>query len=283
MHILIFDRDDAVAALLKSKLAAPGRDITVRTGATQTEGQVEARPVDVIFVDPAPHRNAEQAIIALRRQIPTHAYVVLMGTDVTPDQGLAAGANDVLRKPFDPTDIALRMDNAERLLDLQRRLNDPDDDFPSGGGVIAKSAFCQLFLSAVDRADRYGERSYVIRMALRNYNQIKVMDSDHAADVAAATVAQHIVRMRRQSDILGQIGPYEYALLLQRPTDADEPKDATLRFADRLVRSLELARRTPVPIEILLTLIEIPTGASAVVHEACIGTQDEITRRGGVG
>ncbi len=283
MHILIFDRDEAVAALLKSKLAAPGRDITLRAGTADSIAPLDPRSVEVIFVDPSPHKNAEQAIITLRRQIPTQAYVVLMGTDVTPEQGLAAGANDILKKPFNPGDIALRMENAERLRELQRRLNDPDDDFPSGGGVIAKSAFCQLFLSAVDRADRYGERSYVIRMALRNYNQIKVMDSDHAADVAAATVAQHIVRMRRGSDILGQIGPYEYALLLQRPVGSDEPTEATLRFADRLARSLELARRTPVPIEILLTLVEIPTGASALMHEVCIGTQDEISRRGGLG
>lgn len=267
MKILIIDRDENAANLLRSRLEQPGVTITVIAGKTDAVESLEAKPVDVVFIDPAPLNNARQLIIDIRRRIPTHTYIVLTGHDLEPDAGLAAGANDILVKPLVPAQIEEKITSARLLLDIQRQLNDPREDFPSGGGIIAKSAFCQLFLSALERADRYTERAYIMVIALRNYNQIKVMDGDYAADVAAATVAQQIARIRRQSDILGQIGKYEYALLLQRPAYADEPKDAALRFTDTLANSTELAKLTKIPIEILITLMEVPTGYSPAQHE----------------
>lgn len=270
MKILVIDHDENTANLLKSRLEALGGQVTIVAGKSDALDAVEAKPIDMVFIDPAPLNNARQLIISLRRRIPTHTYVVLMGIDVLPETGLTSGANDILNKPFAPDHIAKRVENAQRLLDTQRRLNDPREDFPSGGGIIAKSAYCQLFLSAIDRADRYAERTYMMLISLRNYNQIKVQDGDYAADVVAATMAQQIVRIRRQSDILGQTAKYEYALLLQRPAYEAEPNDATLRFADTLANSDELARLTKVPIDILITLLEVPSGYSPSTHEITV-------------
>jgi PleD family two-component response regulator len=193
-----------------------------------------------------------------------------MGTDLSLKDAMAAGANDVLVKPFIPNNINQAIENATQLLSVQRRLNDPSEDFPSGGGVIAKSAFCQLFLSALDRADRYAEQSYVMFMSLRNYNQLRVNDSDRAADTAAATLAQQLVRIRRQSDILSQTGKHEYALLLQRPLYATEPMDAAMRFADTLSASPDLLATSKAPVELLVTLMEAPSGHILARHEITV-------------
>ena len=67
------------------------------------------------------------------------------------------GCNDLLKKPVSGEKLIVKSENAERMVGLVERIGDDSEDFPSAGGVIAKSAFNQLFLSSIDRADRYGE------------------------------------------------------------------------------------------------------------------------------
>lgn len=270
MKILIIDRDDSTANLIKTRLDQLGVESKVMAAKNEAIDSLVHHPVDMVFLDPSPLNNARQLVISIRRKLPTYVHVVLMGPDLTLKDAMAAGANDVLVKPFVPKNINDCVDNARRLLDIQHRLNDPDEDFPSGGGVISKSAFCQLFLSAIDRADRYAEQSYVMFLSLRNYNQIKVNDSEFAANTAGAMLAQQLARIRRQSDILAQTGKHEYALLLQRPVYPTEPVEAAMRFADTLTYNKDLLATTKAPVDIMVSLVEIPSGHQSAAHEVTV-------------
>lgn len=270
MKILIIDRDDSAANLIKTRLDQLGMDAHIIAAKNDAIDSLGTQPVDMVFLDPSPLNNARQLVISIRRKLPTYIHIVLMGNEITLKDAMAAGANDVLVKPFIPQNINDCAENARRLLDIQRRLSDPAEDFPSGGGVISKSAFCQLFLSAIDRADRYAEQSYIMFMSLRNYNQIKVNDSEFAANTTSAMLAQQLARIRRQSDILAQTGKHEYALLLQRPNYPTEPTEAALRFADTLTASKELLGTTSTPVELLVTLVEIPSGRLDALHEVSV-------------
>lgn len=270
MKILIIDRDESTANLVKTRLELAGHQPTVSTAKADAIEGLSTKPVDLVFLDPSPLTNARQLVISIRRKLPTYTYIVLMGPDITPRDAFAAGANGALVKPFSPQQIVDHTGNADRLLNIMRRLNNPDEDFPSGGGVIAKSAFAQLFLSAIDRADRYTEQSFIIFMSLRNFNQIKVHDTDNAAQMVSATLARQLSRIRRQSDILAQTGPHEYALLLQRPNYPTEPVDAALRFADTLAKNTDLYAATKIPVELSIELLEVPSGRLLAGHDVTV-------------
>lgn len=270
MKIQIIDRDDSTANLIKARLEQASHKVTVSAVKTDAIEGLSSQPVDMVFLDPAPLNNARQLVISIRRKLPTYTYIVLMGPEITPRDAIAAGANDAMPKPFSPQQILTCTDNAARLQGILHRLNNTDEDFPSGGGVIAKSAFCQLFLSAIDRADRYTEQSYVMFMSLRNYNQIRVNDTEYAANTASATLARQLSRIRRQSDILAQTGPHEYALLLQRPNYPTEPIEAAMRFADTLAGNNELQAASKNPVEILIDLVEVPSGNLLACHELTV-------------
>ena len=80
-------------------------------------------------------------------------------------------------------------------------------------------------------------------------------------------MAKHLVRLRRQSDIIGQTRRNEYVLLMQRPAYETEPVDAANRFAEALSKCIDIAGSNPMmEVELTVSLMALPTGAITVAH-----------------
>lgn len=266
MKILLVDRDDVVLQMVGAKLKAGGHEVFFEGSKNAAIDRLAHETYDVIMLDPAPLTSARPIILNIRRSVGNYPYIFLMSTDITKEEAVKAGCNDLLKKPLDPDDFDHQMENAGFFSALVKRIGDDSEDFPSAGGVIAKSAYNQLFLSAIDRADRYGERSYTLFITMTNYRDILEMDGAYAAEYAVAKLSQYLVRLRRQSDIIGQTAKYEYALLLQRPLYETEPLEAANRFAEALAKYEGMAMNGPAKPEIAVTLVEIPSGRKVVEH-----------------
>ena len=266
MKILVIDRDEISANLLKSRLEPVGHQVTYHAVRSEGALDVAKSDFDVVFIDPSPMTNPKPMVVNVRRHIRYYPYMVLMSESFNKDQALGFGFNDLLSKPFNPLRIDETIESAKRFLDIAKHLRDGSEDFPSAGGIISKSAINQLFLSCIDRADRYSERTYALFICLKNFKQISVQTGTYEAEVASAKMAQHIVRLRRASDIIGQVNANEFALLLLRPTDEKEPIEAAARFADSLATCSDILSKPDMHVEILVTLVEIPTGAQLAEH-----------------
>ncbi len=266
MKILVVDRDEMSASLLKSRLEPLGHLVTYSPAKSDAVEEFSKADFDVIFVDPSPSTNPKPMVVNLRRQIRYNPYMVLMSEGFSEEAALGFGFNDYLPKPMDLSKIDQKIENAKHFLSIVQHLRDGSQDFPSAGGIIAKSAINQLFLSCIDRADRYAEKTYALFIGLENFKQIAVESGPYEAEVAGARLAQHIVRLRRASDIIGQISTNEYALLLLRPVDAQEPIEAAARFADSLSMCHDILSKAEMKVEIGVRLVEIPSGARLAEH-----------------
>ena len=224
MKILIVDREGITAQLMKARLEPLGHQIKEETSKNNAVELLANERFDMIFVDPMPLTSARPVILNIRRASSNYPYVLHMATEGTQIEAIQSGANDFIAKPIDPESLDKKVESAKRLTALIKRIGDDKEDFPSAGGIIAKSAFNQLFLSAIDRADRYGERTYIVFIRLSNYQDIAEREGPYAADYAVAKLSQYLVRLRRQSDIIAQTERFEYALLLQRPLYETEPE-----------------------------------------------------------
>jgi PleD family two-component response regulator len=260
MRVLIVDRDELSSRMLAAKLAAEGHEAVEQGSKNDALEMVAKDRFDVLMIDPAPLTSPRPVILNIRRNIQNYPYIVLMSEAIALEEAIKSGANDVLAKPLDLTGLPETMANAALLTTLVSRISDDSEDFPSAGGVIAKSAFNQLFLSALDRADRYGEKSYIIFIAMENFAEIQGLDGAYAAEYALARLSQFLVRQRRQSDIIGQTAKAEYALLLQRPGYETEPEEAAQRFAQALQDAPDLTASGASEVRLSLSLIELPTG-----------------------
>lgn len=266
MKILVIDRDALSTQLIRSRLEVKGHEIVEEAVKNNAITLLEQDTYQVVFIDPAPLNNARPVILGIRRAMRAYPYIILMGQDIPREDALRAGANEVMVKPLDHSSLENVMENAERLTALIKRIGDESEDFPSAGGVIAKSAFNQLFLSCIDRADRYGERSFLVFIGIKNYQEILSMDGAYAAEYASAKLSQYLVRLRRQSDIIAQTGKNEFCLMLQRPMYETEPMEAANRFADALRRFDDICASDNVKVEVSIRLIDLPVGHKHVEH-----------------
>ena len=267
MKILVIDRDDMSANLIRARLEPVGHKITYLANKAEGLDTITHNDFDAVFIDPSPQLHPKPMIVQIRRMVRYYPYMVLLSSSLSLTDALANGLNDVIPKPFDPIHLDGVVENAARLQGLIRHLADDRIDFKSSGGVIAKSAFNQLFLSCIDRADRYGERAFVLFVSIDNYQDIIDKFGVTEAEIAAAKMAQNVVRLRRASDIIGQTRVNEYALLLIRPSTETEPQDAASRFAESLSKLVDMASQPMMDIEIAVRLVDLPAGHLIAEHK----------------
>jgi hypothetical protein len=79
-------------------------------------------------------------------------------------------------------------------------------------------------------------------------------------------MAHHMVRMRRQSDIIGQTGVNEYSILLQRTENTKEALDAANRFAATFDEIEDFLPSDGHEVKIRIHLTHLPTGALHFDH-----------------
>ena len=261
MRILIIDRDTMYSNLMASKMRAAGHEVIETSIKHDGIEQIDAKQIDAVYFDPSPMTDPKPILLQVRRMVHTYPYMVMMSEGADRAAGIQAGCNDGLSKPLDSAALAVSLENAERMADLIRRIGDESYDFPSAGGVISKSAFNQLFRSAIDRVARYSETSHVLFISIPNYHDIKMDDGKYAADYAVSKLALNLVRLRRQSDILAQTGENEYALLLQRPQNDTESLDAAKRFSTALDDQGDISSNGITDLLIDVKLVDLPTGA----------------------
>jgi len=265
MKILIIDRDNVASQLIGSKLKAEGHDVTQETVKNEALERIEkGEHFDVIFVDPSPMKDARAIVVNIRRSSHTYPYIVIMASednqDIDLEKTLEMSANSFIRKPIDNLLVSDTVAQADYLKQLIERIGDESEDFPSAGGVISKSAFNQLFLSSLDRGSRYSELSYVLSIGIENYEEIKTMDGQYNADYVSSKLANTLVKLRRQSDIIGQTGQNEFSLLLMRTQSPNEAKDAAARFASNLEEIEDLSPSPSIAVKLYVRLTSLPNG-----------------------
>ena len=268
MKILVIDRDQLASQMITTRLEADGHEVETQSVKNEGLERVGKENFDIIFVDPSPMKDARVMALNIRRTAMNYPYLMFMTADEEADfaEVMQMGCNDYILKPIDQVELSTKIQNAQRLQSLFDRLGDTREDFPSAGGVISKSAFNQLCLSAMERGGRYNELAFVLAIKVENYKEIKDMDGAYNADFSVSKMAHHMVRLRRQSDIIGQTGVNEYSILLQRTKNNQEAMDAAQRFAATFDEIDDFLPADGSEISIRIMLTHLPTGACPFDH-----------------
>lgn len=263
MEILVIDRESLTNQLISSKLGAKGHKVVAETNKNAAFDLIREGAFDCVLIDPAPMAEARPVIIGIWKNIrtPVKPYIMLLSKSATAEEAILAGTNDVLNKPLSTQDLEQKIGNAARLLDIGRKLASAENDVHSSGGMIGKNAFNQLFLSATDRAFRYGERSLIVFIHLTNQAEMQERLAPEVYDTVIEKLTAQMTFMRRQSDVIARISPQDFAILLQRPQYETEPVDAINRFSETLNKFCQGFEDPAMMPQLHLTLIDLPQGA----------------------
>jgi CheY-like chemotaxis protein len=268
MRLLVIDRDRVSAQLIEQRLQAFGHEIVYEPSKNEALERMGSEAFDMVLVDPAPLATIRPFIISLRRALPRQfIYVALMAHGAARSEAITSGMCDAIQKPLDPDRLPLYADNAGRMVDLVRRLGDESTDYPNSGGILGKSAMNQLFLTSLDRADRYGEQSFMLFVSLRNYAAVRGTLGEDGAEEMVRNVGAYLGKVRRQSDITGRTGVAEFGSLILRPMRETEPHDAAARFSEIMTRDRATMAVNNVMPEFDLRLVNIPTGEIQAKYE----------------
>jgi len=263
MEILVIDRESLTNQLISSKLGAKGHKVVAETNKNAAFDLIREGSFDCVMVDPAPMAEARPVIIGIWKNIrtPVKPYIMLLSKTATSEEAVLSGTNDVLNKPLSTQDLEQKVGNAERLLAIGRALASTDNEVHSSGGMIGKNAFNQLFLSATDRAFRYGERSLIVFIHMTNQTALQGSLAPDVYNNVIEKLTAQMTFMRRQSDVIARISPQDFAILLQRPQYESEPVDAINRFAETLNKFCQTFEDPAMVPQLHLTLINLPQGA----------------------
>jgi two-component system, OmpR family, phosphate regulon response regulator OmpR len=112
-HLLVVDDDKRIRELLKRYLGESGFRVSVAANAAEARRLLDGMDFDLLIVDVMmPGESGVSFTKSLRetREIPILMLTALSETDNRID-GLSAGADDYLSKPFDPRELNLRINN----------------------------------------------------------------------------------------------------------------------------------------------------------------------------
>ncbi len=263
MHILVIDRESLTNQLIAAKLQSLGHTVVVEPSKNDAFDKIKAGNFDCIMFDPAPLSDARPVMLGIWKSTPKNGpkpYLLFLSKTATAEEAIMSGTNDVLVKPFSSTDIETKIGNAERLLDIMAHLAH-EDNVHSTGGMIGKAAFNQLFLSAIDRSFRYGERSLVVFISMANYDEVVAASGAEAAEASLAKLTEKVTFMRRQSDVIGRLSTQDFAILLQRPQYETEPLDAFTRFCEILEKFRDGYENKAAAPTLEVSLVSLPQGS----------------------
>jgi two-component system, OmpR family, phosphate regulon response regulator OmpR len=110
-HLLVVDDDDRIRTLLKRYLSGLGHGVTVAKDAAQARTMIDSLVFDLIILDVMmPGEDGVSLTRALRAERDTPIILLTALGDANHRiEGLSAGADDYLPKPFEPEELALRV------------------------------------------------------------------------------------------------------------------------------------------------------------------------------
>jgi two-component system response regulator MprA len=150
MRILVVDDDPAVSGALQRALRLDGYEVTLAGDGPQALEELAIRPPDAVILDIGlPTIDGLDVCRRMRAASDDTPVLMLTARDAIEDrvQGLDAGADDYVVKPFALAELLARL----RAL-LRRRPEDPGETL----------TFMDLSLDPVTREARRGDRSFTV-------------------------------------------------------------------------------------------------------------------------
>ncbi len=150
-------------------------------------------------------------------------------------QGLEAGADDYLIKPFDPAELKARLNTGRRILRLQAELITAREAMrlqatrDSLTGVYNRGAILDTLDRELARGRREGRPVGVVLADIDHFKRINDTHGHQAGDAVLRGFASRVGGVIRPSDLVGRYGGEEFLLVL--PGCGEE---ATLRVCERV-------------------------------------------------
>ncbi|MBA3973961.1 MAG: diguanylate cyclase response regulator [Candidatus Solibacter sp.] len=196
----------------------------------------------------------------------TYTYLILLTSKSQREdivEGMGAGADDYVVKPFDKHELDVRLRAGRRILDLQMELMQAQEALRDQAtkdpltGCWNRRVILEVLERETVRAEREKRSLSLVMLDLDHFKTVNDTYGHGAGDEALRQVTQRVMGVIRGYDAIGRIGGEEFLIVLP---GCDEL--CALSHAERLRRMVE---RTPVAVEGQEIWITVSVGATSLL------------------
>lgn len=268
MRILVADDDRLTLESLTERLGRGGHHVTACENGDEawTRATDQEPGFDMMVLDwMMPGIDGLELCRRLRKQTDRpYVYLIVMTVKGTPEdvvEGLDAGADDYLVKPFSWEELDARVRAGGRIVALQNQLIDAREALRVQAmqdpltGILNHGAIMDSLLREVARADR---ESSPLSLILADLDDFKRINDEHGHVVGDKVLVEVARRMRsclRPYDSVGRYGGEEFLTVLPNT----EPGDA-VTLAERVRTAIS---STPFRVERLEVKVTLSQGVTS--------------------
>jgi diguanylate cyclase (GGDEF)-like protein len=152
-----------------------------------------------------------------------YVYVLLLTARAKSEdlvEGMDAGADDYLTKPFDAHELRVRLRAGSRIIALQEQLMRAREELrvqathDSLTGLLNRAAILEILQSECARANREGQPVALLLIDVDHFKQINDVHGHLAGDAVLREVAARMKSAVRRYDAVGRYGGEEFLIVL---------------------------------------------------------------------
>jgi len=248
-RVLIAEDDPISLRLVEVMLAKWGYEPVLANDGMQAWEVLQAEdPPRVAILDwMMPHKDGPTVCRELRKQTDRPYVYVLLLTARTQEkdlvEGLDAGADDYLTKPFSAGELRARLFAGERIVSVQRQLTAAREALREQAirdaltGLFNRRYLEEALGRELRRAGHGDERLSVLMLDLDHFKNLNDLNGHPAGDAVLKQVGMTLERHTRREDIVCRYGGEEFVVILP-----GAPVSVASRRADDLRRAVRRAR-----------------------------------------
>jgi len=226
LKALIADDNSVSRLLLERLLSKWGYEvIQANDGAQAWEVLQKEDPPRLVILDwMMPGMSGPEVCLEARKRVASaYAYILLVTSkedkqDVI--QGLEAGADDYLTKPFFPEELRARIRVGLRILELEDKLIAATDVLQYKAthdeltGLLNRASIADFLRRELERSKRHGGVCGVILADLDHFKSVNDTLGHGAGDTVLREAGQRLVEGVRAYDAVGRYGGEEFLIVL---------------------------------------------------------------------
>lgn len=168
MRVLIVDDNQVALMMAKGALASAGYDVITATNATSALEIIRRGDCRIVVSDwEMPGISGVELCRAIRTEdLPGYVYMILLTAHSAMDEkidGLSAGADDFITKPFNDRELVARVHTAERVVSLETRdltifalaKLAESRDLETGAHLERVQSYCKVLAQRMARTDKF--------------------------------------------------------------------------------------------------------------------------------
>jgi diguanylate cyclase (GGDEF)-like protein len=226
MKVLIADDEPVSRRLLESSLKRWGYEVLVASDGLEATRMLRGpdAPKLVIFDWMMPGRDGIELCREVRaRKNEPYTYILLLTAKRTKAEvveGLDAGADDYITKPFDPQELKVRLRTGKRILYLQDQLIAVNEALREMAmrdpltGLWNRAAALDRLTSEVSRSARHGTSVGLMLCDLDYFKGINDTHGHLVGDAILCEISRCLRRATRRYDAVARFGGEEFLVIL---------------------------------------------------------------------